>query len=64
LHQTSSLSFYSGLKIPEALVNWPSVAIAIAAFRLIAWLKRDAALVALAPIMGGVLYAGARMVLD
>src|SRR5712675_1582806 len=32
--------------IPEAIVGWPSVAIAVIAFLLIVWLKRDVALVA------------------
>ena len=46
--------------VPEALVNWPSVAIAIVAFAMIVWLKRDVALVALGAILGGVIYATAR----
>ena len=46
--------------VPEALVSWPSVEIAIVAFILIVWLKRDVALVALAAISGGLLYATAR----
>jgi chromate transporter len=46
--------------VPEALVNWPSFAIAIAAFGLIVWLKRDVALVALAAMAGGVVYAAVR----
>lgn len=46
--------------IPEALINWPSIVIAIVAFGLIVWLKRDVALVAIAAIAGGVLYAAAR----
>jgi chromate transporter len=46
--------------IPEALVDWPSIAIAIAAFVLIAFLKRDVALVAIGAMLGGVIYAGIR----
>src|SRR6266568_3266863 len=37
--------------IPEALVDWPAVGIAIAAFVLIAFLKRDVALVALGAML-------------
>src|SRR5437763_13473576 len=33
--------------IPEAIVGWPSVAIAVIAFLLIVWLERDVALVAI-----------------
>jgi chromate transporter len=47
--------------IPEALVDWPSIAIAIAAFLLIAFLKRDVALVAIGAMLGGVIYASIRM---
>src|SRR6266576_150941 len=43
--------------IPEALVDWPAVGIAIAAFVLIAFLKRDVALVAVGAIAGGVIYS-------
>src|SRR5881296_2513813 len=39
--------------IPEALVDWPAIAIALAAFALVAWLKRDVALVALGAMAGG-----------
>lgn len=46
--------------VPEAVVNWPSVVIAIVAFGLIVWLKRDVALVAVGAILGGILYAAAR----
>jgi len=49
--------------IPEALVGWPAYAIAILSFLLIAWLKRDVALVAAGAIAGGILYAAARAVL-
>jgi chromate transporter len=47
--------------IPEALVDWPSIAIAIAAFLLIAFLKRDVALVAIGAMLGGIIYASIRM---
>src|SRR6266404_330329 len=43
--------------IPEAIVGWPSVAIAVIAFVLIVWLKRDVALVAIGAIAGGVIYS-------
>src|SRR6266705_975640 len=43
--------------IPEALVGWPSVAIAVIAFLLIVWLKRDVALVAVGAMAGGVIYS-------
>jgi chromate transporter len=46
--------------VPEALVDWVSVAISIAAFMLIAFLKRDVALVAVAAMVGGIVYAGTR----
>jgi chromate transporter len=46
--------------IPEALVDWPAVGIAAAAFLLIAFLKRDVALVALGAMLGGVIYASLR----
>jgi chromate transporter len=49
--------------IPEALVGWPTVIIAIASFLLIAWLKRDVALVAVGAMAGGIVYALARAVL-
>jgi chromate transporter len=47
--------------IPEALVDWPTIAIAIAAFLLIAFLKRDVALVAIGAMLGGIVYASIRM---
>src|SRR5215471_5563021 len=47
--------------IPEALVNWPAYLISLIAFLLIAFLKRDVALVAIAAIVGGMIYAGCRM---
>lgn len=49
--------------VPEAVVDWPSLVIAIVAFGLIVWLKRDVALVAVGAILGGILYAAARVVL-
>jgi chromate transporter len=47
--------------IPEALVDWVAIAIAVAAFLLIALLKRDVALVAVGAMVVGVVYAGIRM---
>jgi chromate transporter len=47
--------------IPEALVDWPTVAVAVIAFLLIALLKRDVALVAIGAMIGGVVYASLRM---
>jgi chromate transporter len=46
--------------IPEAIVDWPSVGIAMAAFLLIAFLKRDVALVAVGAMLGGVIYSTIR----
>jgi chromate transporter len=46
--------------IPAALVDWPTVAIAVASFLLIAWLKRDVALVAVGAIAAGTIYSGIR----
>jgi chromate transporter len=46
--------------IPEALAGWPAFTIALVSFSLIAWLKRDVALVAVGAIVGGILYAAAR----
>jgi hypothetical protein len=46
--------------IPQALVDWPSVGIAVGAFLLIAFLKRDVALVALGAIVGGIIYSTVR----
>jgi len=43
--------------VPEAIVGWPSVAIAVIAFLLIVWLKRDVALVAIGAIASGVIYS-------
>jgi chromate transporter len=46
--------------IPEALIDWVSVAIAVAAYLLIALLKRDVALVAVGAIIGGIIYTSIR----
>jgi chromate transporter len=46
--------------IPEALVDWPTVGISVAAFFLIALLKRDVALVAVGAMLGGVIYSTVR----
>jgi len=46
--------------IPQALVGWPAIVILIVSFLLIVWLKRDVALVAVAAMFGGALYALAR----
>jgi len=43
--------------IPGALTDWITVAISAAAFLLIAFLKRDVALVAVGAMVGGVIYA-------
>ena len=47
--------------IPGALTDWITVAISVAAFLLIAFLKRDVALVAVGAIMVGIIYSGIRM---
>jgi chromate transporter len=49
--------------IPEALAGWPAIVISIVSFLLIVWLKRDVALVAVAAMAGGLLYALARALL-
>ena len=49
--------------VPEALVNWISVWIAVAAFLLVSLLKRDVALVTAGAMAGGILYAAARALL-
>ncbi len=46
--------------VPEALVDWPAVGIAISAFLLIAFLKRDVALVALGAMLCGIIYSTIR----
>ena len=43
--------------IPEAIAGWATLLIALAAFMAIVLLKRDVALVAIAGIIGGVIYA-------
>ena len=47
--------------IPQALVDWVTLGISLLAFILIAFLKRDVALVAIGAIIGGLAYAGIRM---
>src|SRR6516165_766295 len=47
--------------IPGALIDWITGAISVAAFLLIAFLKRDVALVAVGAMIGGIIYAGSRM---
>jgi chromate transporter len=46
--------------IPEALVDWPTVGIAVISFLLIALLKRDVALVAIGALLGGMIYSSIR----
>jgi chromate transporter len=46
--------------IPGALTDWITVAISAAAFLLIAFLKRDVALVAVGAMVGGIIYASVR----
>jgi chromate transporter len=46
--------------IPQALVDWPTLAIAVVAFLLIAFLKRDVALVAIGAMLGGIIYSSIR----
>src|SRR5436305_6753166 len=46
--------------IPEALVDWPTLAIALAAFVLIALLRRDVAVVAIGAMLGGIIYSSIR----
>ena len=46
--------------IPEALVDWPTVGIAVVCFLLIAFLKRDVALVAIGAMLSGVIYSSIR----
>jgi chromate transporter, chromate ion transporter (CHR) family len=46
--------------IPPALVDWPTIAIALLAFLLIALLKRDVALVAIGAMAGGIIYSISR----
>ena len=46
--------------IPGALVDWPTVGIAAVSFLLIAFLKRDVALVAAGAMLGGIIYSSIR----
>jgi chromate transporter len=46
--------------IPEALVDWPTVGFAVVSFLLIAFLKRDVALVAAGAMLGGIIYSSIR----
>ena len=46
--------------IPAALVNWPAIGIAVVCFLLIAFLKRDVALVAVGAMLGGIIYSSIR----
>jgi chromate transporter len=46
--------------VSDALVDWMSIAIAVLAFLLITFLKRDVALVAVGAIVGGMIYASVR----
>jgi chromate transporter len=46
--------------IPGALTDWITVAISVVAFLLIAFLKRDVALVAVGAMVGGIIYASVR----
>jgi chromate transporter len=46
--------------IPEALIDWPTVGIAVVCFLLIAFLKRDVALVAIGAMLSGVIYSSVR----
>src|SRR5215831_15722986 len=48
--------------IPEALVDWPSIGIALVSFGLIAFVNLDVALVAIAAITGGIVYAFVRAI--
>ena len=46
--------------IPEALIDWPTLGIAAISFLLIAFLKRDVALVAVGAMLGGIIYSSIR----
>ncbi len=48
--------------IPEALIDWATIGIAVVAFALIAFLRRDVALVAVLAMAGGIAYALCRAV--
>jgi chromate transporter len=43
--------------IPQALVDWPTIAIAAVSFALIAFLSLDVALVAIGAMAGGIAYS-------
>jgi chromate transporter len=47
--------------IPGALIDWPTVGIAVVSFLLIAFLKRDVALVAIGAMLSGVIYSSIRV---
>jgi chromate transporter len=46
--------------IPDALVNWPAIAIAVIAFLLIVLQDLDVALVAVGAMLGGIIYSSIR----
>jgi len=46
--------------IPEALVDWPAIAVTVVAFALIAFVSLDVALVAIIAMAGGILYSAVR----
>jgi len=46
--------------IPEALVDWPTIGIAAVSFALVAFLRRDVALVAILAIAGGIAHSVVR----
>src|SRR5438874_3485747 len=46
--------------IPEALVDWPTVGIAVISFLLVALLKCDVAFVAIGAMLGGIIYSSIR----
>src|SRR5438874_3637237 len=46
--------------LPGALTDWITVAISVAAFLLVAFVKRDVALVAVGAMVGGIIYACVR----
>jgi chromate transporter len=46
--------------IPQALVDWPAIGIAVVAFLLIALLKCDVALAAVGAMLGGIIYSSIR----
>jgi chromate transporter len=46
--------------VPGALFDWPTVGIAAVSFLLIAFLKRDVALVAIGAMLAGIIYSSIR----